>query len=266
MKIFHPKCSIVVLLLLVALTAQAQNRASFRYKLKQTRITSAGWTIEWNGKDPKQYEVPPNTTLKALLGAPGDQVPIDVWTFDDSHGLKGGKNYIDGTTPANTKDGKLVLQHPDRATLSAPIKPLCLGYEGWVFGASAVAARVRFAFDSIPETGVGGLSFAFYAGRIWGDAIITPRRITHFGVTAAPFLGMSTTELRKNVYKDPAEWTADRTALTLTYGGHVILSRNVLGLVLSYGWESAIGPKSSQWVFGGKPWFGVGISSGLGTF
>jgi hypothetical protein len=251
-------------------TANGQNRAGFQYKLDQACIDKAGWSLAWvaKGKQPIQYQVC-SKHLKVLLGPVGYQIPVDVWSFESDQPLfnkSGTAPCIDGTLSTNTPDSLLVLQHRARPRLSDPIWNLQLGYSGWVFGASAIAARVRFAFGSTPETGVSGFNFAFFAGRTWGRAYINPRRIIHAGLTVAPFVGVSTTEMRKNVYTDETAWVSDRTAMTVSYGGNVIISRNQLGLVISYGYESVLGPNSSQWIYNWRPWLGVGVAANLGIF
>lgn len=250
--------------------ALGQNRAGFQYKLRQTCVDNSGWSLAWDrkGAAPLPYQVC-SKRLKVLLGPVGMKIPVDVWSFTSAESVTDTtavRPCVDGTLRVNTPDSQLVLLHPERTTLSDPIRNLRLGYTGWVFGASAIAARVRFAVDELPETGVSGFNFAFFAGRTWGKAFINPRRIIHAGITLAPFVGVSTTDMRKSAFKDQTAWVSDRTAMTVNYGGNVIISRNQLGLVLSYGYESVLGPNSDQWVYNWNPWLGIGVAANLGIF
>jgi len=259
-------------LLLCPQWSQAQNRLGFRYKLKQHRVDEAGWKIQWrtNTGGITDYQVC-SKKIHVLLGGAGEQIPLDIWSFTNSPDLdttliKANSACISYRTPANTTDDRMLLQHPSRKTLGDPVRPLWLGYTGWAFGVSSIVARVRFAVDGYDELGTAGFNFAFYGGRMWGQASITPRRITHLGVVVGPLLGMSTTDLKKSTVKDPDEWTTDRTALTVNYGGNVILTRNGFGLMFSLGYETPLGPDRKQWIYNENLWFGVGVTASLGIF
>lgn len=265
MKSIRSTLTLVVILSITATTVQAQNRAGFHYKLKDQRIIRSGWTLEWQPKGGAAVPMKVcSKKLDVMLGSAGEKIPVDVWQITDGKTL--GTGCIDVTTPGNAGDDRLVLVHPARTDLSKATRPLRLGYSGLVFGGSAIAARVRFAVDSMPETGVAGFTFSVYGGQTWGQAYITPRRITHIGLTIGPFLGMSTTDMKKAAFKDKTAWKYDRTALTMCYGGNLILYRNNIGLVISYGYETVLGPQSKQWVYNWNPWLGIGLATSLGTF
>ncbi|WP_250429254.1 hypothetical protein [Pontibacter ruber] len=54
--------------------------------------------------------------------------------------------------------------------------------------------------------------------------------------------------------------------MAYSYGVSTVLGRNNFGFTFSFGFDASIGKNSSQWIYHHKPWFGLGVSTGLGMF
>lgn len=107
-----------------------------------------------------------------------------------------------------------------------------------------------------------GLNLSY--GKYIGYSKISQQAITNYGLIIGPFAGITAVRLEKSTVKSPANWIVDRTNVALTYGINVALTRNNLGIVLSFGCDTNFGKDADLWGYQNKPWVGIGINTYLG--
>jgi hypothetical protein len=151
-----------------------------------------------------------------------------------------------------------------RPTVGSPTRLIKVNFSAWSFGVGTVPFRIRQKVSSNPMLVTTNLNFIFNFGRTWGFSKISNRAITNYSLSVGPFIGAAPADLKKIYYKDPSLYKADQTNFALTYGGNLIFARNNFGLVLSMGFDTSIGPNSSQWLYQNKLWYGLGINTSLG--
>jgi hypothetical protein len=169
-------------------------------------------------------------------------------------------------TAANAKPA-FIINLPKRGTLGASTPYTYLKYTSWNFGVSTIGVRFR-GEDNNGKNAVGAsVNAAFNGGFTRGFVQISPRKLTHYYLNFGAFAGVASTELNSATVSDANAWgTAKQTNPTVMYGPCLIIGRNNLGLVLTYGWENALGSDHQRWIFNDKPWFGIGIASSLGFY
>jgi hypothetical protein len=100
--------------------------------------------------------------------------------------------------------------------------------------------------------------------------VVTGRGLNSYSFTIGPFVGVSTAELKKETVKTPRNWEVDkisnRVLPTFSYGISTTFARNNFGVVISGGFDVAIGDMADTWSYQNKLWIGLGINTNLGIF
>jgi len=201
---------------------------------------------------------------KGVISVSGGQILFDVWQITDN--LSCGSNGLDSSMSLRQTQIRFT---DNRSTLGRPTKVMWVPYRAINLGVNTLPFRYRFAVktsDTTTVSGIGASSFqlAFNVGYTWGWSAITTRALTNYSITLGAFTGPATTDLKKNVYKDPSKYVSDQTNATLTYGLNLIVARNNLGLVFALGAERALGVNSNEWIYNRKPFFAFGINTSFG--
>lgn len=139
-------------------------------------------------------------------------------------------------------------------------------YRAWNWGLSVIPYRIRFGQGSIPASAENKIDFSATFGYTRGFAAVNHERITNYHTTAGVFLGMTSASLKKATVKNLTSLDSDQTNIAASYGLALTFGRNRFGISFSLGWDTAIGPLSSQWIYQNKPWLGIGVSSSIGPF
>ncbi len=193
-------------------------------------------------------------------------VPVlDIWQVHYKHTADKSPNEDCISTGTSLKDHRFELDL-SRDSIGAPTKALYLPFRGRTWGIGTVPYRMRFPVNSIPVSVTSNLGVVANYGFTWGKALISPRAIVHYSVTAGLFAGLSTADLKKETVTDKAKLDANITNPAVSYGANVILARNNMGLVFSLGFDNNFGTSSALWVYQNKPWIGIGVNLSLGYF
>jgi hypothetical protein len=128
--------------------------------------------------------------------------------------------------------------------------------------------RIRAKTDSSNSTVSATLSLSLGFGYTFGWSKITGRSMNNYSVTLAPFLGLSSAELKKETVKTPKIWDANKTFTrfnpAISYGFSATFARNNFGFVISGGFDHAFGEMADQWSYQNKFWVGLGVNTNLG--
>lgn len=82
------------------------------------------------------------------------------------------------------------------------------------------------------------------------------KHLTSYSLSAGPLFGFSSIALSKTK-NAPNLATADRTALSLSYGLYVVLGINNINVGYAIGYDRVLGSGRSEWAYRGIPWHGV---------
>ncbi len=217
------------------------------------------------------YETKTTTTVtlcgvkrKGIITVSGGQINFDIWQIRDN--INCGVSNIDSTTSLSLTQIKFV---DDRVTLGRPTYVMWVPFQAINIGVNTLPFRYRLPVtlsDGTKTTGTGTSAFqlALNIGYTFGWSAINTRNINNYSITFGAYIGPSTTDLKKNTYKDQTKYISDQTNATLTYGANMILARNNLGLVFAFGTENVTGLNSEQWIYNGKPYFAFGINTSFG--
>ncbi|MBN8641242.1 MAG: hypothetical protein J0L86_05450 [Flavobacteriales bacterium] len=169
---------------------------------------------------------------------------------------------------STTPHYKTYISLPTPATFGSISTVQYLKFTSLNYGVSTLAARFRGDDNNGRKVVSGGLGAGLNITFTRGFAEITPRKITHWYLSAGLFSGLATTELNVSNVDNSFGWptTDKRTNATINYGPCIILGRQNFGLLFTYGWERALGADGEKWIYNNKPWFGIGVSSSLGFF
>lgn len=249
------KIQALVALILIVNCSYAQIR--FHHRIKMKHIKGSGFDLV---RGAALTPVDLCTMRKGTVTLSGGNINVDLWQIKDAVTCNNG---IDSSTPITTL--KIV---DGRATFGRPTKVLWLPFQCINVGVNSLPFRYRFPVkvNNTEVAGIGTSSFqlAFNLGYTWGWSAITTRVLNNYSVTFGGYVGPSTADLKKGVYKDQTKYVADQTNATMTYGANIIFARNGLGLVFAFGTENALGKNAAQWIYNGAPYFAFGINSSFG--
>lgn len=247
----------ILLFLLTSTSICCYSQVLFHHKLSTSRLTRFGFRLVDQAGNAKDL----CTTRNGVISVSGGKISFDLWQIQDANTCPNGIDATSTITPLS------IVQN--RATFGDPTLILRVPYQAVTIGVNTLPFRYRFKVKpndstTISGTGTSSFSLALNAGYTFGISSITTRAINNYSFTVGAYVGPSTTDLKKNVYKDPSKYVSDRTVATMTYGVNIILARNNLGLVFALGWEKALGTNGDQWVFNNEPYFGFGINTSFG--
>lgn len=147
------------------------------------------------------------------------------------------------------QDGKVVLQ-----SATIPIK----------IRSSINNQNYLDSFPSQVETGfnVGFLSgYRFSWNKYRGNANIFGQTTDKYSITVGGIFSLGATDLSATTTR-PKIVFPRKTAM-ISYGLTTVVGINSINLGYAFGWDQAVGPKSSTWLFKGKLWNGIILSFDL---
>jgi hypothetical protein len=166
--------------------------------------------------------------------------------------------------------GATIVLDEKRTVVGNPTRVIRIPFKAKTWGISTTPFRYRFATDSSSSTLSSNLSVSASYGYTFGSTLFTSRLTRHNANTVALFFGLSSADIKTATVSAPWLWKkekrTDRTNAAMSYGISYTRSVNNVGLVVSVGLDTALGPLSSMWSYQNKPWIGLGLSTGLGFF
>lgn len=254
------KAAIFTLLaILISFFSYGQNRTGFHHKIKRSYIESGYIDLVYLDK----AKVKKNVTLcseerPGIISLSGGVPVIDFWQIKDSNNSE-----IDTCLSKNTELGRFEIDL-SRSSVGDPTRYIVIPFRAWSWGVGTNPFRYRPEANGSFSTVSTSLGVSINFGRTFGWSYISTRAITNYSITVGPFVGLSSVDLKKSTVKNPDFWVTDRTNVALSYGLNAILARNNFGLVLSIGFDNNFGENSKEWSYQNRPWFGIGINTGLG--
>jgi hypothetical protein len=272
---------------IISLTMFGQNQAKFHHILTQSKINTSGYELQrkYISKDtliikkaisgdtlralsiidlPQKQIMTISEPLKCVITLEKGTPTIDIWQIT-KRSKKNDANSIDSLTNFNASTFILTDK---RKKLGDSTKPIRIPFRAWSWSIGTTPLRLRQKTDSSNSTVSSALGLSISFGRTWGKTTFTSRSSIHNSFTFAPFIGVSTAELKKETVKTPKIWDNKKyytqTNLAVSYGISGTFARNNLGLVISAGFDTAIGNKCDDWSYQNKPWIGLGINANLG--
>jgi hypothetical protein len=137
------------------------------------------------------------------------------------------------------------------------------------WNASLTLYKIRSAQHGNPVYAVSdpaSMLVSVIYGYTFGYSKISHESITNYYTTIGPFAGITSANLTSDTVTNPALLTKEQNNVAYSYGISAVLGRNNFGFSLSLGFDASIGQNSSLWIYQHKPWFGIGVSTGLGMF
>lgn len=202
--------------------------------------------------------------LKGVVTMDKGILYFDIWTIDDETDAK--KADTSCVSSETVLENSKLLYDINRKKLSNSTLVYKIPFRSNGFGAATIPLRLRFQKNDVPANVSTQLSFAFNYNWMFGKTWFTHRSTTNYAFGLGPFAGVSTADIKKPTSKDPLEYKADRNNAALTTGVNFIFGRNNLGLVIATGIDISMGADSSNWIYQGVPWVGVGVVANLGYF
>lgn len=204
---------------------------------------------------------------KVMISISSGKIWVDPWQLTSNGICQAGTEGTVSLTTATNRE-KLELK-PIASTFGQSINSITLDFNAWVYGLSAIPfrARLKQRLDNSDErvSSISTTNFAlclFGGHTIWGWANITNRAINNNAISIVGFLGPSYVDISKEV-GGPTVPIKNKINPTVVYGFGTTFSRNSLGVTLYLGWENAMGNSTNLWVYNGKPFIGLGISTGF---
>jgi hypothetical protein len=264
---------VTLLFLLVTTAVSAQATWKFHHVIKASRLGQITTTRKANKQEQEQVQEVPKVNgriiplvwrddstsknhafqlcsakLSGVITLEKGVPVVDFWSIGSDAGI------TQKTPPCismetDIKDRKFQLDLSPRETLGDPTRVVSVPFRAWPFNVITVPFRIRAKYEDVPTTVTSNIGFALNVGHMRGFSLITNRAITNYSATIGGFIGLSTADLKKAQYKDQSQYVSDQTNAALSYGASLILARNNLGVVLSYGWDHSLGTKSSQWIY-----------------
>jgi hypothetical protein len=191
---------------------------------------------------------------------------LDSWAIIPNDTQCQTAGIINSTTP-NTLQIKL----PDRNKIGDKTVAVRLPYRTWVLGVNALAFKLRpkvkdySGNNYTPSAITSGVNLGITIGHSFGWTNFRSNNLGNnsFSLTPAFSLGFSSASLSKEPLKKQVVVTYNPSNLILSPAASLIIARNDIGIILSFGKECMTGKNSSAWAYQGKGYFGLGIAAGL---
>ncbi len=253
------KASILILALAASTVAFGQGRFKLHHIIKKSAIESGYLPLIYKDNDNQLQRV--SICSEKLFGIVRiDQgVPvIDFWPITND-------DYANNPhcISKNTELGRFEIDLL-RKKVGDPVRYIKVPFSGWIFGIGTIPFRLRPKTKILPSAASSQIGINLSYGKYVGYSRVTERAITNYGLIIGPFVGITEVRLEKSTVINPDNWFADRTNSAFTYGINVALTRNNLGLVLSWGYDHNFGHDAKYWGYQNKPWIGIGLNTYLG--
>ena len=138
----------------------------------------------------------------------------------------------------------------------------------WFLQPMTIALRFRGAVDTIPGTAQSG----FNVGLAYGYRINSVRwretknafnsNTSRIGAAGSILASLGATELSKSNTTGDA-FSVGRSLPTVSLGAMLAISFNGLDMGLAGGWDHAVGGHADDWIYQGRPWWGVVLGVAL---
>jgi len=261
------------------LTAQITSyRLKFQYRISKDKLkelNNQGYQIV--DVNNVQYQLCPQLKkpFKCLINNIGGELLIDPWAITDSRtntALK--KTKTDpcfgqaGVINANTPNSLKII-NLKRSMVGNPTRSIKLHYQTIIVGVNIIGLKVRPQVrdynDSLYSSNVvtGNINLGLSVGYSFGWTKFTHRSSHSWSITPGLSFGFSSASLSKEPLKKKVITAYTPSNFVLSPSTSIIIARNDIGLIFSYGHDVMFGRHSDAWAYQGKGFFGLGIVAGL---
>lgn len=252
---------LLILGMAACITAFGQNRIKIHHIIRRSAIENGYLPLLYKDKENKPQPISLCSEKRYGVIRIDQDVPvIDFWPIT---------NNDDTTDPhcisKNTELGRFELDL-SRKKVGDPVRSVNVPFSGWIFGIGTTPFQFRPKTKNMPSAVSAQTGINLTYGKCVGFSKIRQRAITNYGLIIGPFVGITEVRLEKGTVTNPDNWDADRTNAALTYGVNVALTRNSLGIVLSFGYDHNFGKDAQYWGYQNKFSLGIGINTYLGIF
>jgi hypothetical protein len=266
-----------VLFVFFANAQQPSHRMKFKYRITQKKLDAlaANGLILKDAKGKKQDKIC-GKILKAMITIDKGVLIVDPWAIKDKrvnpvdteedpcYGVDG---TVNATTPypltINIKRGLDAIE----PHVGHPTIPAVLHYQTWLIGVNALGAKIRpqvkdFNGNEYSANAITGtFNLGLNVGYSFGWTTFTHRSANSFSITPALGLGFSAASLSKEPLKKQVNVAFNPSNFILSPAFSVIVARNDIGIMLSYGHDFMLGQNASAWAYQGKRYFGIGVAA-----
>jgi len=263
---------IAIVLLFIASTVQNIFGQALTYRIKSkyiltkenlASIKTSGFKIS-SKKDPtKNYSLCRNK-LKVLVTQSAGALSLDPWAIDAST-----DDCVDDIDIINSQTDNDLIIDMNRRKVGQSTNTIKLPYSSFVIGVNAVALKIRPRITDINKKDygrnvIGGtITLGPTIGYTFGITTFTHRSANSWSVTPGASVGFGALSLKNEPLEKIADVSSSPSNLILSPSFNVILARNDIGLIVSYGWDNMTGGNHDAWAYQGKGFLAIGISAGL---
>ncbi|HSC53292.1 MAG TPA: hypothetical protein VLC98_06730 [Phnomibacter sp.] len=263
------KISFFFALLMISTLSFGQNAMKFHHNLSQAILDRDGFELRTDDAANKPMKIG-SKKLKCILASDGKgKITADFWQILDTPKAKKADPFANDPDTLNSKTATTkFLLTDNRKSLGEETFVLKVPFNAWTFSVGTTPMRIRSKTDSSNATVSAILNLSLGFGYTFGCSHITGRSSNSYSITVAPFLGLSTAELKKETVKTPKTWDNNKTYTrinpAISYGIGATFARNNFGIVVSGGFDHAVGDMADQWSYQNKFWLGFGVNTSLG--
>ncbi|AKQ46170.1 hypothetical protein TH63_11870 [Rufibacter radiotolerans] len=254
-----------VFLTFFSISVKAQNTANLYYIIKKEKVEDGSLKLVYRDQNDS---VRPIQMCYPRLKAEGlyveDGVPVFHFRRIPSTEFDAVPDCISNSTPL----GRFEIDLRKRK-IGDTHKIAKLPFRAINWNASLTLYKIRPGQNGNPVFAVSdpaSMLVSVIYGYTFGFSKIDHESITNYYTTIGPFVGITSASLTSETVTNPQLLAKDQSNVAYSYGLSAVLGRNNFGFSLSFGFDASIGKNSSLWIYQHKPWFGIGVSAGLGMF
>lgn len=252
---------LLIFTMAAALAAPGQSRAKIHHIIRKSAIESGYLPLLYRDRENKPQAVSLcSEKLDGVIRIEQEGPVIDFWPVTDNASAADPH-----CISKNTELGRFELDL-SRNKVGDPVRYIKVPFTGWIFGIGTTPFRFRPKTERLPSAVAAQTGVNLTYGKCIGFSKISQRAITNYGLIVGPFVGLTAVRLEKGSVTNPDNWDTDRTNAALTYGLNVAMTRNSLGIVLSFGYDHNFGKDAGYWGYQNKFSLGIGINTYLGIF
>ncbi|MDQ3844692.1 MAG: hypothetical protein M3342_11850 [Bacteroidota bacterium] len=252
---------ILILVLITTTAACSQNRLKIHHIIRKSAVESGYLPLIYKDKENKPQSVSLcSENLYGIIRIDQGVPVIDFWPITNNDYAAN-----PGCISKNTELGRFEIDL-SRKKVGDAVRYIKVPFSGWIFGIGTTPFRFRPKTEILPSTVSSQIGINLSYGKYFGYTKVSQRSLTNYGLIIGPFAGVTSVRLEKATVKNPDTWIIDRTNAALTYGINIAVTRNNLGIVISWGYDKNFGRDAAYWGYQNKPWLGIGINTYLGIF
>ncbi len=259
------------------------NRIRFKYRIskkKLERLNELGYFIADDKGKHYHFCDKLKKPFKCLITSKDSILTIDPWGILDSRTNNSiSKNEkdpcysFDSINVINAKTpNKLKIVLKPRNLVGNPTTSIKLPYQTFIISVNIIGLKIRpsikdyndSAYSANASTGTFNLGVSI--GYSFGITKFNHRTVNSWALTPGLSFGFSSTSLSKEPLKRKITTTYTPSNLILSPCASLIVSRNDIGIIFTYGRDFMSGRHSDDWAYQGKGFFGIGIVAGLKLF